>query len=139
MAVKEPAKKLIYEPGEHRDKHCWNQPRAAIVQQGSTAIGKCPNTLDKAQAGRLLEDAEYEGKVQGQSVADFLPPRMWNVHQGIVYEAVPTQAGSYHGYPWCGRPGRNRLPRSVRAALKQRAEEQGFGKEFENWMYHHEK
>ena len=139
MAVKEPAKKLIYDPGEHRNKHCWNQPHAAIVLEGSSAIGKCPSTLDKAQAGRLLEDAECDGKVEGQSVAELLPPRMWNVHQGIVYEAVPTQAGSYHGYPWCGRPGRNRLSRSVRAALKQRAEEQGFGSEFEKWMALHEK
>lgn len=134
MSAGEDEKKLAYDPGEHRTKHCWNKPYPAVVQNGSTSIGKCPNTLSKEEARTLLDDAEYDGKVEGQSVADVQPKRMWNVYRGIVYEAAPTQAGSYHGYPWFGRPGRNRLSRAVRQALAQRAEEQGFGREFQDWM-----
>lgn len=129
---------LTYDPGEHRAKHCWNNTRAEVVRNGSAAVGKCPSTLSKEQARNLLDDAEYEGKVAGQPISEVQPQRMWNVHRGVVYEAVPTQAGSYHGYPWFGRPGRNRLSRSVRAALKQRAEQQGFGREFRDWMATHE-
>ena len=138
MATSDIDKRLAYEPGEHRTKHCWNEPHAGVVRNGSTCIGKCPNTLSKEQARDLLDDAEFDGKVAGVPISQVQPKRMWNVYRGIVYEEVPTQAGSYHGYPWFGRPGRNRLPRAVRVALEQRAENQGFGREFQTWMAKHE-
>jgi len=130
--------KLIYDPGEHRKKHCWSEPFAGVVRDGSTVIGKCPSTLTKEMARDLLDDAEYDGKVAGRPIFDVKPKRMWNVHEGIVYEAVPTDGDSYHGYPWFGRPGRNRLSRPVRAALERRAEDEGFGREFRDWMARHE-
>lgn len=139
MSTSEDEKRLLYDPGEHRKKHCWNEPYASVVKNGSTSIGKCPSTFSKEEARVLLDDAEYEGKIEGQSAVVALPKRMWNVYQGVVYEAVPTQPGiSYHGYPWFGRPGRNRLPRAVRAALAKRAEDQGFKREFDDWMAAHE-
>ena len=138
MATSDIDKRLAYEPGEHRTKHCWGKPHAGVVRNGSTCIGKCPNTLSKEQARDLLDNAEFDGKVADLPISEVQPKRMWNVHQGVVYEAVPTQAGSYHGYPWFGRPGRNRLSRAVRAALEQRAENEGFGSEFRNWMAEHE-
>jgi hypothetical protein len=98
-----------YDPGEHRGKHCWNEQRADFVTSGAGVIGKCPSTLSKAQARDLLNDAEFEGKQLNQSVAVALPERVWNVHEGVIYEAVPSGPGAYHGYPWRGRPGRNRL------------------------------
>lgn len=135
MSTTEDERQLLYDAGEHRKKHCWNQPYPDVVKNGSTFVGKCPSTLSKEEARILLDDAEYDGKVEGESAVEVLPKRMWNVHQSVVYEAVPTQPGvSYHGYPWLGRPGRNRLPRVIRAALARRAEEQGFKREFDEWM-----
>lgn len=127
-------KKLVYDPAEHRVKHCWDQPYAGVVRNGSTSIGKCPSDLTKEYARDLLDEAAYEGKVAGRLIVEVQPKRMWNVYKGVVYEAVPTQEGSYHGYPWFGRPGRNRLPRAVKAELKTRAEQQGYGKEFRDWI-----
>jgi len=134
----EAEERLQYDPGEHRAKHCWNNPFADVVKDGSHSIGKCPSTLSKEKARDLLDEAEYVGKAEGQSVVRVQPERMWNVFEGIVYEAVPTQAGSYHGYPWIGRPGHNRLPRKVKVTLKERAEQQGHGRQFKNWMRDHE-
>ena len=138
MADIDREKTLVYDPAEHRIKHCWNEPYAGVIKNGSASIGKCPNTVSKEEARDLLDDAEYEGKAPGVSIVDVQPQRMWNVYKGVVYEAVPTQVGSYHGYPWFGRPGRNRLPRAVKAVLQARAEQQGFGREFRDWMATHE-
>lgn len=131
-------KELIYEPGEHRVKHCWHEPFAGVVRCGVAVISKCPSVMSKRQARDLLDGAEYEGKIPGEKAFDAQPKRMWNVHRGVVYEAVPTRAGSYHGYPWFGRPGRNRLPRRVRSVLQERAQRQGYEKEFREWMTCHE-
>jgi hypothetical protein len=123
-----------YDPAEHRHKHCWSEPRAAFVETGSASIGKCPSTLPKELARQLVNEAEFEGKLDGQTVATAMPDRVWNVHEGIIYEAVPSRAGAYHGYPWRGRPSRNRLPRSVKRTLHQKAIAQGFEREFRDWL-----
>lgn len=69
MATK-PASKWIYERGEGRNKHCWNQPRAGFVPGLRGQVGKCSNQITDAVATEL------------------------------IYVAVPTQPGkSYHGYP----------------------------------------
>ncbi len=127
-------KAVKYDPAEHRIKHCWSEPRADFVETGVAIIGKCPSTLSKDYACDLLNDAEFEGRVPDQTVADVMPERVWNVHQGVVYEAVPSGPDAYHGYPWRGRPSRNRLPRSVKRALQQKAETQGYGREFRDWL-----
>lgn len=118
-----------YDAGEHRHKHCWNRPYADVLSEGAHRIGKCPNSLSKEQARVLLTDAVYVPK---GGVAQ--PERMWTVHEGVIYEAVPTQPGSYHGYPWCGRPGMNRLPRQILAALTQMAQNKGCLPEFKDWV-----
>ena len=124
--------KWQYDAAEHRVKHCWNQPHADFVRDGSHVIGKCRNTLSKQQARGLLDDAVY---VRKEGVTQ--PERMWTVHEGVIYEVVPTQAGSYHGYPWCARPGMNRLPRQVQAELTHMAEAKNCLREFKNWMKNH--
>jgi len=134
----QPKQEVDYDPAEHRVKHCWSEPRADFVTTGVGTIGKCPSTLSKAQARELLNDAEFEGRQPNQSVADVLPERAWNVHEGVIYEAVPSGPGAYHGYPWCGRPSRNRLARSVKRALQQKAERQGYGREFRDWLDRYE-
>lgn len=128
-------KKVVdYDPGEHRTKHCWSNPFADFVSVGSGFVGKCPSTLTKSEAKNLLNDAEFEGKNSGQSLLDLMPDRVWNVYEGVIYEAVPSGQDSYHGYPWRGRPGRNRLAREIKKALLEKSIKQGYGKEFSDWL-----
>lgn len=121
-----------YDAAEHRIKHCWNKPYADFVLSGSHVHGKCPNTLSKDQARLLLKDAVFVPK-EGVSQ----PDKMWNVHEGVIYEAVPTRLGSYHGYPWHARPGMNRLPRQIMKDLTQMAIKKGCYQEFKDWMKKH--
>lgn len=129
-----PQAQWIYDAAEHRMKHCGSNPEPCFVLKGSAFIGLCPNTLTKAQAATLLRDAEFPGK--GNVPLREYPKKIWNVHEGVIYEASPTDTGkgSYHGYPWRGRPGRNRLPRDVEKALRAKAEAQGFGRKFQEWL-----
>ena len=131
-------KAVDYDPAEHRVKHCWSEMRADFVTTGVGTIGKCPSTLSRDQARVLLNDAEFDGKQPNQSVADALPERAWNVYEGVIYEAVPSGPGAYHGYPWRGRPSRNRLARKVKRALQEKAELEGFGREFRDWLDRYE-
>lgn len=123
-----------YDPAEHRVKHCWGETFAAFVEVGSGYVGKCPSTLSKEQAKELVNAAVYEGMLPTVSMRNLMPERVWNVYQGVVYEAVPTRTGAYHGYPWRGRPSRNRLPRPVLRTLHARAVEQGYEREFKDWL-----
>ena len=100
------------------------------MSSGSHIHGKCPNTLSKAEAQTLLGDAFFVPSEDGTDE----PSKLWTVHEGIIYEAVPTRAGAYHGYPWCSRPGLNRLPRKVLADLKEMAEKKGCLREFKDWI-----
>lgn len=134
----EDKKMVSYDPGEHRVKHCWSRPDAEFVSIGSGFIGKCPSTLTKLKAKELLNDAEFEGKNLGLVLSDLMPDRVWNVHEGVIYEAVPSGSGSYHGYPWRGRPGRNRLAREVKKALFEKAKMQDYEKEYLDWLSKYE-
>lgn len=119
-----------YDPGEHRFKHCWSEPRAAFVQQGSAQIGKCPSTLSKDLAEQLLND----GLVY--PTGEVSPERIYNVHEGVVYEAVFSGDG-WHGYPWRYRPGRRSLPRQIRQELECRAKQLGCLSAYKLWMKEH--
>lgn len=123
-------KRRRYDPGEHRFKHCWNEPRAAFVCDGSAQVGKCPSTLGKQLAEQLLNDGiDY---LVGQAH----PERIYNVHDGVVYEAVYS-GGSWHGYPWRYRPGRRPLPRQIKQELEHRAQQQGCMPGYRHWMKEH--
>jgi len=123
----------LYDPGEHRTKHCGLSPEAHFVERGSTKIGKCPSTLSKEMAQTLLQSG-----VPYSSENEY-PVRIYAVHEGVVYEAWPTMPGiSYHGFPWRGRPGHNRLPRPVKRELERRACEQGYLDKFQSWLKQHE-
>jgi hypothetical protein len=130
--------RVAYDPAEHREKHCWNESRAEFVKVGTALVGKCPSTLTKEQAEALVNEAVWGSAEAGQSIRQEMPERVWNVHEGIVYEAVPTRDGAYHGYPWRGRPTRNRLPRAVKRVLEARAIEQGFERTFKDWLSQHD-
>lgn len=118
---------LRYDPGEHRVKHCWKQPEAAFVRDGSAEIGKCPSTLSKQFAEQLLNDGI------GYPVGDERPERIYNLHDGVVYEAV-CSGSSWHGYPWRYRPGRKSLPRQIQQELERRAEQQDCLPGYKHWM-----
>lgn len=67
------------------------------------------------------------------------PERIYAVHEGVVYEARPTEPGlTYHGFPWRGRPGHNRLPRPIKRELRDRAEQAGCRKAFNDWLDRYE-
>ncbi|WP_169338396.1 hypothetical protein [Lamprocystis purpurea] len=123
---------LTYDPGEHRVKHCWNKPEAGFVAldrgRKTIHVGKCPNTLSKAQAEQLLQ-AGVSYPLDSPE-----PERIYNVHEGIVYEAVNTGDSPWHGYPWRARPGNAPLPDQIKQELERRAVAAGYGRAFKNWM-----
>jgi hypothetical protein len=58
------------------------------------------------------------------------PDEIYNIYRGVPYVAVPTQPGkSYHGYPWRGR-----MSATMRERLRARAEAEGTGREFDQWL-----
>lgn len=70
----------------------------------------CKITQDVAQT--LLD----EGIPFRDEDDDPFPRKIYNVFEGIPYEAVPTEAGrSYHGYPWRGRMPRKILNEAARS------------------------
>jgi len=122
-----------YDAGEHRVKHCWNKPEADFEKMGAAVVGKCPNTLSKQDAELLLRDG-----VPLVREGETYPARVYAVHEGVIFEAVPTIPGvSYHGYPWRRTPGRNPIPSHILSELEQRAVAQGQLRQFKDWMAHH--
>lgn len=109
-------KRRRYDPGEHRFKHCWNEPRAAFVCDGSAQVGKCPSTLGKQLAEQLLNDGI------AYPVGQAHPERIYNVHDGVVYEAVYSGGSCWHGYPARGAgPCRARSSRNWNTARSSKA------------------
>jgi hypothetical protein len=123
-----------YDPGEHRLKHCGNEPYAHFRQEGSGFIWICPSTLSKKHAEDLLCCGVPDYDLGAEH-----PKRIYAVHEGVVYEARPTASGlTYHGFPWRGRPGHNRLPRPIQRQLRDRAEKAGCLKAFNHWLDQYE-
>lgn len=80
-------------------------------------------------AQRLLDD----GIPFFDHPSDKHPSAIYNVFEGIPYEAAPTEAGkSFHGYPWKGV-----MPRSILIDLGRRAEQTGYRQEFKRWLEQH--
>lgn len=129
-----------YERGDHRTKHCWKRDQADFVQQQGHLVGKCPSSITDSVAETILNQAVAEPDpflVPGRAAASW-PKRLYGVHKGVIYEAVPTQPGkSYHGYPWRGRDGRGPLPTLVVERLRAMAEAEGYLKEFKSWLDEH--
>lgn len=121
-----------YERGEHRHKHCWANDWAGFVPSYRGKIGKCPSSITDMEAETLLNSGVpyfYEEPSDSSTCPDII----YNVRNGIPYEAVPTTPTvSFHAYPWAGR-----LPRHIRDELRRRAEASGHHKEFKAWMKEH--
>lgn len=118
-----------YDPGQGRTKHKWNRDEAGFKPSKRGAVGKCPKILKDDEREALLNDGvpffDFE--------EDEHPSRIYNVHNGVIYEAQPTEYGkSYHGYPWQGD-----LPKRILHILEIRAEKAGCLKELKKWLKEH--
>jgi hypothetical protein len=109
------------------------------VRQGGGWVGKCPKSITDQVAQNLLNQAVPEPdpfRLPGRVSA--WPKRLYAVHKGVIYEAVPTIPGkSYHGYPWRAREGRGPLPTEVIDRLRNMANDEGCLEQFEEWLDQH--
>ena len=121
-----------YEKGEGRRKHTWDYPWAGFEPSVKGPIGKCPNTLGIKIAEELLNT----GLPWFRDNEDKYPKKIYNVHQGVIYVAVPTRPGlSYHGYPWRGDSDqRENIPIRILEELKTRAKEKNCESELNDWL-----
>jgi hypothetical protein len=99
-----------------------------VRQRGTAFIGKCSSGISTDIAQELL-DTGFKYPTE-----DDPPNRIYNVHAGVIYEAVCSGDDAWHGYPWRARPGKSPLPASIMKGLQQRASEQGFPKEYKEWV-----
>lgn len=117
-----------YDPGARRFKHKWRRPEAGFDERGGVPVGKCPGTLSVETAKKLLKSG-IPWPEEWEASADY-PSRIYNVHEGVVYEARPTMRGdSYHGFP-----ARGRLPRQLTRELERRAAKNGCERELRQWL-----
>lgn len=83
--------------------------------------------MSKQLAEQLLNDGI------GYPLGQETPERIYNLHNGVVYEAVYS-GENWHGYPWRYRPGRKSLPRQIKQELERRAEQQDCLSSYKHWM-----
>lgn len=116
-----------YDKGENRRKHQGTDPEPKIVHEFGNEVGKCPRGFPLDTAQRLLDDAipEYQAR---QSDSPF---RLWNYHDGAVYQARPSDGGTtWHGWPVQA----SRIPREIRRQIEVRAEAVGEGHRLKQWL-----
>ena len=120
-----------YDPGARRFKHKWGRPEAGFDESSGVPVGKCPGSLSVEQAQQLLNSG-IAWPEDWEESAEY-PSRIYNVHQGVVYEARPTMQGfTYHGFP-----ARGRLSRRLTRVLEQRAAAEGCEREYRQWLKTH--
>jgi len=126
-------KEWLYDRGDARHKHHWKHDKAGFMRIGNKDVGKCHSSITTELAQELLRTG-LRYNAPGSEVVT----HVYAVYRGVVYEAAPTLAGrSYHGYPWKGGQGRPALPRRIERELRKRAEQDGFSKEFTDWVDKH--
>jgi hypothetical protein len=119
---------LVYSAdAAHRKKHRWDKAEPSHVpDDDGKLVGKCSSKIDEAVAQRLLEEGiPWNPKTWRKKH----PKMVFNVFEGVPYRAHRMGNG-YHGFPDIER----NVPKSVRDDLRSRAAEQGFEKEFDDWM-----
>jgi len=138
--VKEPANdeafaqhaRWQYEPDERpKKKHAWNRPEPGFVGRGASLVGKCPNNVTEQEAEELLNGGV---PMRSERSRNLWPSRIYLIHEGQVYRAVPTNPGrSYHAFPELPRSFRE-LPRATKIAVLDRARDLGCLEEVRRWM-----
>ena len=124
---------LVYESGFHRFKHCGQASKATIPfdQKFKMFVGKCPNTMTLEIAQKLLVDGLHERLKRLPKTPTIA---IWNVHEGVVYKAVPNNVGDgWHGYPTCEKSETGGVPKAIRRQLLNRAGEK-MQRETKNWL-----
>jgi hypothetical protein len=121
-----------YDAGEQRHKHHWNKSYAGVIDTPNGPVGKCPNTITQELAEKLLNEdtgIPWYNPKKRKSLDPQTPNAIYNVHEGVVYKAVPTRPGcSYHGYPV------KEIPKEIQERLYQLAEQKHCKRELEKWL-----
>jgi hypothetical protein len=125
-----------YQPQEPKVKHKWDYDEPGFEEvpekkgPGSVRVGKCPSSMTIDQAQELLLDA-IEWSPRGWSRA--YPQRLYVVHEGWLYRAMPTVPGeSYHGFPEDDEV--RRVPETLHDAIRAVADTKGCAEEIERWL-----
>ena len=128
----EQAPRWKYDPGESpKIKHGWSQDKAGFVRRDKGLIGKCPKGMTNGEAERLLNDGIPDSSVRGDAEH---PGRVYVVHDGVLYRAVPTLAGvSYHGFPEDPKEF-DRLDDDLQRRIWERAHSLGQEKALKTWL-----
>jgi hypothetical protein len=126
-----PAPKWIYDRAEGRYKHCWKRPEPGFQPGHRGPVGKCSSLITDVVATELVNTGIHDAadEVEQEDGRKY-SSKIYNVHNGAIYVAVPTMPGvSYHGYPVQGR-----LSRKLLGRLRERATELDCLKAFEKWV-----
>lgn len=123
-----------YQPDEDpKRKHHWKGIRAGFVTVRGEVVGKCPCTISLELAEHLLNTSGIPWSNPRFPVGTH-PDRIYVVHEGVVYRAMPTIAGvSYHAFPELPERLRH-VPKTVRAQILTLADQLGCKKEVQAWM-----
>ena len=121
-----------YKPDEEpKRKHAWSRDYAGFVEVGGVFVGKCPHNLPLSRAEEMAnEGIPYFPKRWTRSY----PNRIYVIDGGVLYRIAWTVPGvSCHGFPehpseWI------KLPRTLRAAVLDRARELGQLDQVEKWL-----
>jgi len=121
-----------YDPGESpKKKHGWNKNEAGFIKRGKALVGKCPKGFSKKLAQDLINNGIPEINPRATQPH---PMKIYVVHDGVLYRAVPTEAGkSYHGFPERPRV-LDELDDELKAAIWNRARKLGQKKELTIWL-----
>jgi hypothetical protein len=105
----------IYDKGENRKKHQGTSREARIVHEDGKEVGKCPKGFSLEAAQKLLVEGAIEERKSRQPDVPF---RLWNVHNGVVYQARTSDSGrTWHGWS----VGASHIPCKIRRQLEDRA------------------
>lgn len=131
MAAKE---RLIYDDAPpHARKHRWDDVDAGFVRDEDDAklVGKCSSEIDKTTAQALLDEGIRWSPRRSRSP---YPERVFNVFKGIPYRAHRQAPRKYHGFPELPSRIPGGTDGEIARQLRQRAEREGFGEEFDAWI-----
>lgn len=125
--------KRAYDKGERRFKHVSSRDQPEIEfdeRHPKKWIGKCPSGLKAPEMLDLVNKA-IAGSNGDRRLGP--PKRIYNVHQGAVFEAQTSDGGkTYHGYPYRGKLASNLID-----ALRAIAVKKNCKKDFEKWLDQH--
>ncbi|MBL4683470.1 MAG: hypothetical protein JKY37_02680 [Nannocystaceae bacterium] len=126
----------LYQPEEPKKKHKWDYDEPGFVDvpkrkgPGTVRVAKCPSSMTMEQAEELLQGA-IAWSPRGWT-RDY-PQRLYAVHDGWLYRAMPTIPGrSYHGFPEDDQS--RQVPETLHEAIREVASSKGCVEEIERWL-----